>query len=203
MFGGTFSPVHNGHLRAMQTCCDAILPDVLYVIPTAVPPHKVRHDSADDAARMDMLHLAVAALQVDCPVVVSDLELRRGGASYTVDTLEALTPLAETVFVYCGTDMLLTLDEWHDAARLMRMAVFVCMEREGDARLHDAVVNKADALRRAYGTRITLLRTPPLEVSSCEIRRRVCRGEAVETLVPKSVAAYIAAHGLYQKPEDE
>lgn len=203
MFGGTFSPVHNGHLHAMQICCDATLPDALYVIPTAIPPHKVRHDSADDAARMDMLHFAVATLQTDCPVVVSDIELRRGGASYTVDTVTALLPLADTVFVYCGTDMLLTLDAWHDAARLMQMADFVCMEREGDARLHDAITRKADALRRAYGARITLLSALPIEVSSSEIRRRVCRGESVEALVPKGVASYIAAHGLYRNCEDE
>ena len=97
IFGGTFSPVHNGHLRAMQACCNAVKPDVLYVIPTATPPHKTRHDGATDKERTDMLHLAVGALHVPCPAVVSDIELLRGGASYTVDTVDALSPLADRI----------------------------------------------------------------------------------------------------------
>lgn len=198
IFGGTFSPVHNGHLRAMQACCAATAPDVLYVIPTATPPHKTRHDSATDRERTDMLKLAMDTLDVPCPVVVSDIELLRGGASYTVDTVEALSPLAERIFVYCGTDMLLTLDAWHDAARLMRMAEFVCMQREGDAHLHDAILEKIDALRRDYGARILFAPDMPLEVSSSEIRARAARGETIEPFVPRGVAAYIAAHGLYK-----
>ena len=198
IFGGTFSPVHNGHLRAMQACCGAIEPDVLYVIPTATPPHKTRHDSATDRERMDMLRLAVSTLSVPCPVAVSDIELLRGGASYTVDTVDALSPLAERVFVYCGTDMLLTLDAWHDAARLMQAAEFVCMQREGDARLHGAILQKIAELERDYGARITLIPDVPFEVSSSEIRARAARGETIEPFVPCGVAAYIAAHGLYK-----
>ena len=198
IFGGTFSPVHNGHLRAMQVCCAAIAPDVRYVIPTATPPHKTRHDGATDKERMDMLHLAVDTLQAACPTVVSDIELRRGGASYTMDTVEALSPLADRILVYCGTDMLLTLDEWHDAAHLMHAAEFICMQREGDARLHDALTTKIEALREAYGARITLIPDVPFEVSSSEIRARVARGETIEPFVPQGVADYIAAHGLYR-----
>lgn len=202
IFGGTFSPVHNGHLRAMQMCCAATAPDVLYVIPTATPPHKVRHDGATDKERMDMLHLAVGTLHIACPVVVSDIELLRGGASYTVDTVEALSPLADRILVYCGTDMLLTLDEWHDAARLMRAAEFVCMQREGDARLHDAILHKIAALQNTYGARITLIPDVPFEVSSSEIRASAARGETIELFVPHGVADYIAVHGLYMHDDN-
>ena len=115
-----------------------------------------------------------------------------------VDTVEALSPLADRILVYCGTDMLLTLDEWHDAARLMRAAEFVCMQREGDARLHDAILHKIAALQNTYGARITLIPDVPFEVSSSEIRARAARGETIEPFVPHGVADYIAAHELYK-----
>ena len=198
MFGGTFSPVHNGHLRAMRACFDAVCPDVMYVIPTSTPPHKTRHDDATDAERMDMLRIAVGTVQKRYNIVISDVELRRGGASYTADTVAALSALADTIVVYCGTDMLLTLDEWHDAPRLMRSAEFVCMQREDDARFAEAIKEKIEYLEKEYGARILLIPDTPIETSSSEIRARVSRGESIEGMVPEGVAAYIAAHGLYK-----
>ena len=196
--GGTFSPVHNGHLRAMCACYDAVCPDVMYVVPTATPPHKTRHDGATDAERTDMLIMAVGTLDKHYNAVVSDIELRRGGASYTVDTVDALSAIADTVVVYCGTDMLLTLDEWHDAPRLMRSAEFVCMQREDDAQFAEKIKEKAAYLEKKYGARILLISDTPIEISSSEIRDREANGESSEGLVPDGVAAYIAAHGLYK-----
>lgn len=198
LFGGTFSPVHNGHLRAMRVCFDAVCPDVMYVVPTATPPHKTRHDDATDEERMDMLKIAVSTLESRYNVVLSDIELLRGGASYTVDTVDSLSKIADIVVVYCGTDMLLTLDTWHNAPRLLCSAEFVCMQREGDARLANAIKEKIDHLEKEYGARILLIPDIPTEVSSSEIRARVSRGDTIEGLVPDGVAAYIAAHGIYK-----
>ncbi len=143
VFGGTFSPVHNGHLLAMRAYAAAVKPDVLYVIPTAVPPHKKREDDASDAQRLAMLHIAAESLQLPCKAVISDMEIVRGGKSYTVDTVCILREIADEVVIYCGTDMLLTLDKWYAYKRLLQMVTVAYMQREEDGRYADRIAEKS------------------------------------------------------------
>ncbi len=127
IFGGTFSPVHNGHLRAMQACCAATSPDVLYVIPTATPPHKVRHDGATDKERMDMLHLAVGTLHTACPVVVSDIELLRAPTELGKIVPAMLSSYADVYKQVHNIDGMMI----HDAicaVYLWRPELFTCMK---------------------------------------------------------------------------
>lgn len=198
VFGGTFSPVHNGHLLAMRAYAETVRPDVLYVIPTAVPPHKMRKDSATDKQRLEMLQLAVRLLDVSCEVVVSDMEIARGGKSYTVDTVEQLHEIAEEVVIYCGTDMLLTLDGWYHYERLLQLATVAYMQREDDGRYADEMKAKVQMLTQKYGAHIIALPPVSVEVSSSVIRENVQRGADIAELVPHAVAAYIQREGLYR-----
>ena len=109
IYGGTFSPPHNGHLAAARAFMEQMWLDILYVIPAAIPPHKQMAEPVSAADRLEMCRRAFAGME---GVYVSDMEIRRGGKSYTVDTLRELSGDDRRLFLLCGTDMVLTLDEW-------------------------------------------------------------------------------------------
>ncbi len=198
MFGGTFSPIHNGHLAALKAYADVLKPDAVYIVPTAIPPHKVREDSAGDSDRFTMIKLAVEDLKLDCDIVVSDIEFKRGGRSYTVDTVKAFLHIADEVCFFCGTDMLLTVDKWYRHEELLKIASIAYMQREDDLRYDAAVSTKARELKEKYGTSIIAL--PPIsdEISSSMIRQAVHGEKDISKLVPRKVADYIAENRLYR-----
>ena len=107
IYGGTFSPPHNGHLAAARAFMEQMWLDILYVIPAAIPPHKQMAEPVSAADRLEMCRRAFAGME---GVYVSDMEIRRGGKSYTVDTLRELSGDDRRLFLLCGTDMVLTLD---------------------------------------------------------------------------------------------
>ncbi len=200
MFGGTFSPIHNGHLAALKAYIGAVKPDVAYIIPTAVPPHKDRQDTVSDISRLEMIRIAVEDIDADCEIVVSDLEIKRGGKSYTFDTVNELLKIADEVVFFCGTDMLLTVDKWHRHDELLKIASVAYMQREDDLRYDAAVSEKARNLKTEYGTDIIALPPVSQEISSSMIRQKVFDGEDISLYVPRRVAEYIRLNGLY-KPE--
>ena len=192
LFGGTFNPIHNGHLAMADAALRQFPGSRLLLIPTAVPPHKPGDGLASSEHRMEMCRLAIA----DHPCInLSDIEVRRGGLSYTVQTVRALAkefPGAEFVFL-CGEDMFLTLAQWREWRWLCEHLAFAVASRPGAAHL------LAGALRdfAALGGRAELLDWSPKQVSSTEIRRRAASGESIEVLVPPAVNSYISQHHLY------
>ena len=112
IYGGTFSPVHNGHVAAAKAFMEQMWLDILYVIPTGTSPHKEMDGEATGADRLEMCRLAFADVE---GVIVSDCEIRRSGKSYTVDTLREFYAPEHRLFLLCGTDMMLTLDTWYQA----------------------------------------------------------------------------------------
>ena len=197
VFGGTFSPVHNGHLAAMKAFAETVRPDMLYIIPTAIPPHKQRNDLATDAQRLAMLNIAVEELDVPCRVYVSDMEILRGGRSYTADTLFELNKIAEKLYLYCGTDMILTIDEWHKAHLIFKFATVAYMQREEDFRFNEEVEKKVAELSDRFIADIIKIPAVPIEVSSSEVRKKIAKGEDISELVPKGVGEYIKREGIY------
>ena len=197
VFGGTFSPVHNGHLAAMKAFAETVRPDILYIIPTAIPPHKQRNDLATDAQRLAMLNIAVEELDVPCRVYVSDMEILRGGRSYTADTLFELNKIAEKLYLYCGTDMILTIDEWHKAHLIFKFATVAYMQREEDFRFNEEVEKKVAELSDRFIADIIKIPAVPIEVSSSEVREKIAKGEDISELVPKGVGEYIKREGIY------
>jgi len=200
IYGGTFSPIHMGHVRAAEAFLDAMALDRLLVIPTAVPPHKAEVAGADAAARLTMARLAFA--DSDARLAVSDYEISREGKSYTVYTLEHFTAPDTTLYLLVGTDMFLTLAKWFRAEDIFRLADIVLMRRETDAGLTGLLSETAADYRARFGARIHEIDEPPLVISSTELRERLRAGLPTGGMLPDAVAEYIAKNNLYRRDEE-
>lgn len=202
IFGGTFSPVHNGHLAAARAFMEKMWLDVLYIIPTALPPHKQLHGDATAADRLEMLRLAFSNME---GVLVSDMEIRRGGRSYTVDTLREmqgdLSP-EDRLFFLMGTDMLLTFDQWREPGEICRLCWPVYIRRETDSVLDAEIIERITRYREQYGRTICRIDAPAVAVSSTQIREAVASGRPIDDMVPPCVTDYIREKGLYRGGED-
>ena len=197
LFGGTFSPPHNGHLHAAKSFIDQVGLDLLYIMPANVPPHK-EAPSVSAADRFEMCRLAFASLE---KAEVSDLEIKREGPSYTVDTLEALADPDRELYMLCGTDMFLTLDQWYRTERICALATVVLSAREKDAK--NEIDRASKNLKKQYGASVIILECEPFVVSSTDIRGRIASGEDTEGLLSRDVAQYIAEKGLYRPESDK
>lgn len=194
IFGGTFSPPHNGHLQAAKAFMEQMWLDLLYVIPTALPPHKEMEVPVSAGDRLEMCRLAFSGME---GVYVSDMEIQRGGRSYTVETLRELTGEDRRLFFLCGTDMMLTLDRWREPEEIFKLCYPVYIRRESDEALNPLIVKKIAEYNEKYGKVVRRIVTDPIELSSGEIRQRLQRGESVGDLLPLSVEKYISDNHLY------
>ena len=195
IYGGTFSPVHNGHVAAAKAFMEQMWLDILYVIPTGVTPHKDMKGDATAADRLEMCRLAFEGVE---GVIVSDLEMRREGKSYTVDTLRELYDPEGRLFLLMGTDMLLTLGSWREPDEIFRLCYPVYIRREEDAALDAAVVEKITAYQQTYGKVVRRIVAPAIQISSTDVRAAVTEGFPIEGAVPPAVADYIRERGLYR-----
>lgn len=194
MLGGTFNPVHTGHVNLGRVCAERAGLDKLLVIPTGLPPHKATAAGMpDDAHRLCMLDIAFGDVGA---AEVCDLEMRRDGRSYTIDTLTALREKypRDELFLIVGSDMFLTLESWHRAEEIKPMVTVLTMAREVGEQ--DSLMDERDRLRAA-GWRCEVCEEPPYVASSTAVRA----GEM--NLVPVRVADYIAQNGLYGCDADE
>jgi nicotinate-nucleotide adenylyltransferase len=183
-----------GHLVMAQEALDQLGLDRVVFMPVAVPPHKEARDDPGAEARVELSRLAVGD---DDRLAVSTLEVDRGGASYTVDTLRAfhdLEPEHDLIFIV-GGDMAQSLPAWREPEAILKLARLAVAEREG--------VRREDIARRLEplhsGDRVLFFDMPRIDVSSSAIRRRVAEGRPIRYLVPDAVAAAIAERGLYRQ----
>ena len=196
VLGGTFDPVHEGHLHAASSVRAALgLPRVV-LLPCARPPHKPG-TSASDADRLEMLRLAVA----DRPgLEICTWEIDRGGTNYTIDTLRALRRERgwDPVFVV-GTDALVDLPSWRQPEALLAEFDLVVVDRPGRSAdpTGPRVLPWTGAADLGRGGRVFRLALAPRDVSASEIRRRCAAGEPLSDLVPPAVARYIRERKLY------
>jgi len=207
ILGGTFDPVHIGHLRGALEVAEQFALDELRLIPSARPPHRETPQvSAED--RLAMVRLAVAGV---APLAVDDRELKRAKPSYTIDTLESLrAELAaeDQLFLLVGWDAFCGLPSWHRWEELLEHAHILVLQRpDADSEPPEALrnllaarsVNDPQALSGPSG-QIAFVWQTPLEVSASQIRQLLASGKSVRFLVPDAVLAYIHAHGLYPAP---
>lgn len=188
VFGGTFDPPHVGHLIVAQDAFTALRLDRVLFVPAAAPPHKHGRVAAPAEFRLAMLRAAIGA---DSRFAVEELELRRAGPSYTVDTLRALHadhPEAELFFLL-GADQFREFHTWRDPAEIARLARPVVLSRGG---------------REDVGAVIDLpyqtLAVTRIDVSATEVRERVAARAPIRYLVPAGVEEIIQREGLYQRP---
>lgn len=184
LFGGSFDPVHNGHLALAEACREQAGLDAIWFVPTATQPHKPHGPVAGDEERVAMLRLA--------GVEVSMIEIERGGVSYTVDTLRSLNEAHPTVewFLLMGADTLLDLPNWREPLEVIRLAKPLVVGRPGSANV---------ALPELLGkVGYETIDMPPAAISSSEMRRRVAAGQSIEGLTPSAVVDFIRERGLYR-----
>ena len=198
IYGGTYNPPHIGHMRAAEYAIEALSLDRLLLIPTGVSPHKEMASGASSADRLEMLRLSAAGLE---KAEVSDIEIRREGRSYTVDTLRQLkaeNPGAELVLLM-GTDMFLSFMTWREPESIMKLATLAvfCRGEKGEV----AKIEAQKIALEAMGARIELVHNPVTAISSTDLRRMLVFGCADSFLMP-GVGDYIRERGLYGTGKD-
>lgn len=197
IIGGSFDPVHIGHLIIAQDAAERLELSEVVFIPAAIPPHKQHLQRIDAGHRLNMLKLATES---DLRFSVSDIEVQRGGVSYTVDTLRNLCDVYPdaTLLLIVGSDTLMDLHTWHEIEEILERCDVATFLRPGE----DAVGEIRDKIQLPAEHKERLLENVidahQIEVSSSEIRMRLAEGLSIRYLVPPEVEMYIYEHGLYQ-----
>lgn len=194
IYGGTFAPPHIGHQQAARAFMEQMKLDYMYVIPAFLPPHKQVDASDDPMHRLRMCERAFGGME---GVIVSDMEIRRGGKSFTVNTLEQLWGEDRKLFLLLGTDMVLTLDRWYRFEDILKLCYPVYVRRENDVVLGNRVVAKLSEYYEKYGVMIRRIVTEPIDLSSTRIRQACAANENISHMVCPEVAQYIKENGLY------
>ena len=207
LFGGSFNPIHYGHLLLADEVRERLALDRVIFMPAGTPPHKPPTEMAPAADRFAMVSLAVAGNPV---FEVSDLELRRAGPSYTVDTLAALAVPAAELFLVIGSETFLDLLSWHEPRRIPALARVAVVPRTGSAfDPNSAAARKvlheigADGIAIAEDGdvpphTVLVVHATSLPLSASDIRARAAAGRSLAYRVPPAVADYIARHRLYK-----
>lgn len=195
VMGGTFNPIHLGHLMIAEEARQRFHLDRVLFIPSYITPNKsIDGPSATAQQRLTMVRLAIA----DNPCfTVSDMEIRRGGQSYTVDTLRLLKQIygpSYILYFISGTDTIEDLPNWNHPEDILRLCEFIGAARPGTTDIVDSIKERFGSL----GKHILPMPVPTMDISSTELRRRIRGGLSIRYMMPPSVAAYIQKNGVYQ-----
>ena len=197
VIGGSFDPLHFGHLVIAQDAVERLGLSEVVFIPAAYPPHKLHVQQADARHRLEMIRLAVAE---DSRFSVSDIELRRGGVSYTIDTVLGLKeerPLVDWVLIV-GSDTLVELHSWYKIDELLDLCEIASFLRPGEADPKEIAGKVLLAEHQKQRLLENMIEAHLVEISSTEIRQRVAEGRSIRYLVPPEVEEYIFKHRLYR-----
>ena len=216
LFGGTFNPVHMGHVQVIREVKEKFGLDKIFLIPSAFPPHKETEGIIDGLDRIEMIRLAFSD---DPDFVVSDVELKRSGFSYTIDTVrhfKSIFPENTKLYFIVGLDAFLEVDTWKSYKDLFLLIPFIVMSRAATGQRDTALQWKhlgsyikskiSDEYRHSASRScyihdvkqpVFLFEITPVEISSTEIRERIRKGRTIKSLVPEPVEDLIKAKGLY------
>ncbi len=197
IMGGSFDPIHYGHLVLAEEVREHFDLDRVIFIPVGKAPHKSSMKMLDPEIRLYMVELAIA----DNPYFqTSRMEIDSNDTSYTLHTLERMKQLYgedSKLYFITGADTLLDLENWYAVDRVLQLCTFVGATRPGY--VEDALVDMATRLKAKFHTEIELIAIPGLSISSTEIRERIIKGVTVKYLLPDSVERYILQEGIYGK----
>jgi len=194
IMGGTFNPVHNGHLFLAEHAYEQVGLDYVLFMPTMNPPHKTRTDIISAEHRLNMVKLAI---KNNPNFKLSDLELKRPGLTYTSDTLKILKenePDNELYFIV-GADSLMMITTWHEPQTIFSLSTLVVGERKDYPA--EKLKEQADYLEKTYNGKIIFLDMPNIEISSENIRERIAENKTIRYYVPDDVLEYIKLNKLY------
>ncbi|MDR0314986.1 MAG: nicotinate (nicotinamide) nucleotide adenylyltransferase [Oscillospiraceae bacterium] len=201
VFGGTFNPPHAGHVKLADAFAQKLEFDKILIIPANLPPHKDNKDLLSSEDRLEMCKRAFFKPLFE----ICDLEIKRGGISYTYETLSRIGELYKDAHLYLivGSDMFLTFHEWKYPELILELCTVCPCVRNDKVQIEHlkdyANKNYADKLDKI---KIVLRDFDPIDISSTQIRGMLYRGEQIDKLVPKSVIEYINDRGLYSDPDN-
>lgn len=202
LFGGSFNPVHNGHLVAARALAEHLSIPRVTLVPAAFPPHKWSHELASPAARLEMVRLSVAG---EPCLDATDIDIQQGGLNYAILTVEAYRRLTGTdrlIYWVMGEDALGELHRWHRVREMVEICQVVTVVRRGfepNLAMLRSQLSEQQVDRLISG----IIPTPRMDISSSEIRWRIRQGRSIRYLVPEPVREYIDAHNLYRAPSPE
>jgi nicotinate-nucleotide adenylyltransferase len=208
LFGGSFNPIHFGHLRAAEEVREALTLDLIYFVPAASPPHKVEGDLAPGEHRLQMVRFATKGNR---HFMASDVEIRRGGSSYSIDTIRhylATLRQPATLYLLMGADQFAELETWKEPDELTRLCNIAVHTRLMSKEQTQPRVSVAALKRFGYtqqddhyvhpgGQTLSFVETTFFPISATEIRRKLQRNESINYLLPGDVVDYIQRHALY------
>lgn len=192
IIGGTFNPIHIGHLIIAESVREAYELDHVLFIPARIPPHK----KAERASALHRLEMTRLAVMTNPNFSVSDMEMKRTGPSYSIDTIRELRKLhGDSVELYfiAGTDTIQDLPNWRKVEEVLTLCNFIGATRPDGTEIIDNIVEQFGEL----GKKIHQLRVPEVEISSTDLRNRLHSGKSVRYMIPQTVIEYIRQNGVY------
>ena len=192
IYGGTFNPPHIGHVEAAKAFITQAKLDTLIIMPAFIPPHKQTDNLVNCDDRLEMCRLAFGNIP---NTEISDLEISRGGKSYTYLTLQELASNDTELYFLCGTDMILTMDTWKNPEIIFTLAKICYIRRESDNAISELLIEKCGDYFQKYGADIIQINTEAIEISSSEIR---AEDGIWDRYLTANVIDYIRNQGLYK-----
>ena len=196
IFGGSFDPIHQGHLILAENCREQASLDLVLFIPCATSPHKSNGATSTDRQRCEMIELAIAGHE---SFGLSKLELERGGISYTVDTLAELQQQypEDELFLLMGDDSLESFDRWKDPQKICELSTPVVANRPGSGEIDLSVLEKHASADRYQQICETTVASPMIEISSSDIRSRLTAEKSIRYFLPRGVERYVKSQSVY------
>lgn len=196
LIGGTFNPIHHGHLILSEYVRENCKLDKVIFIPTGLPPHKAELSVENPETRLEMTKLAIESNSF---FYISDIETYREGISYTIDTIMELKKLypKDQLYFIIGADSLFQLHTWKDYEKLIGTTNIIVVNRPGGA--NNLIGDKIKEYVDLFGGNIIEVKSPLIEISSSDIRERVKNGKSIKYLVPKKVEEYILQQSIYKE----
>lgn len=198
IFGGTFNPIHQGHLIGNEYIRQELGLDKIIFMPASQPPHKEGQPIVDGQKRLFMLDLA---LEGNPYFDISTIELDREGRSYTIDSIRQLKKQYpnDQLYLIIGADSFLNIETWRKPDQIMAEVQLIILDRPSQRK--QEIAEKIENFQRDYGNKIISIPTPLIEISSSMIRERIRVGKSIKYLLPKRVEEYIKAEKLYQEAD--
>lgn len=196
IIGGTFNPIHNGHILLALYCKEKLNLDSVIFIPTYTPPHKSDKELVSEVHRFNMCNIAVESYD---DFSVSDIEIKRKGKSYTYETLTSLKEIypEDTLYFITGADMFLTLEKWKNPEIIFDKAIIAAVPRNSSD--SEVLNSHYQTILKPMGAKASILDEPVLSVSSTFIRENIENYDLIKSLIDRNVYEYIVKNNLYRE----